>query len=63
MNRDKQIVKDIANKHAQAREEYAKNKALLKESIIKEKIDDSIYQEGNNTHEETPKNPTNKKTE
>ncbi len=37
MNREKQLVKDIANKQAQAREQYAKNKSLLGENRVKEK--------------------------
>ncbi|MCD7899104.1 MAG: hypothetical protein LUH22_04295 [Bacteroides sp.] len=39
MNRDKQIIKNIENKKFQAQEEYAKNKALLSESRIQEKVD------------------------
>ncbi|MCC8188200.1 MAG: hypothetical protein LIP08_12035 [Bacteroides sp.] len=37
MNREKQMVKDLENKQAQAREHYAKNKALLEEDKVKEK--------------------------
>lgn len=60
MNRNKQKAKDIANKHAQEHEEYLKNKALLKESIVKEKIDDSIHLEESDSIEENLENPTDK---
>jgi len=45
MNRDRLIQKDIANKHAQAREHYEHNKPLLAESKLHEK--DSDFQPQN----------------
>jgi hypothetical protein len=44
MNRDRQIMKDIENKHEQAQEQYAENKSLMAEYKTKEKAADSKYQ-------------------
>ncbi len=43
MNRDRQMVKSIQNKLAQAREEYAKNKSLLGEYKVKERTTDFVH--------------------
>lgn len=43
MNRDRQMAKDAENKQAQAGEQYAKNKALLSESKVKEKATGYIH--------------------
>lgn len=43
MNRDRQMAKDAENKQAQAGEQYAKNKALLSESKVKEKATGFIH--------------------
>lgn len=43
MNTDRQIIKDIENKHAQAREEYAKNKTRMSEYKTKEKSTNFIH--------------------
>ena len=43
MNRDRQMAKDMENKQAQAREEYAKNKTLMSEYKIKEKATDFVH--------------------
>ncbi|HCO67205.1 MAG TPA: hypothetical protein DIT04_05540 [Dysgonomonas sp.] len=39
MNREKMIKKDIANKQAQARDEYAKNKPLYSQEKLKAKAE------------------------
>ncbi len=52
MNREKQMVKDLENKQAQAREQYAKNKALLEEDKVKEKSSSFDFtHKKNKTHE------------
>lgn len=43
MNRDRQIMQSIANKQAQAREQYEKNKPLLSESKVDEKLTDYMH--------------------
>lgn len=43
MNRDRQVMKDIANKQAQAREQYAKNKSTMAEYKVQEKATDFIH--------------------
>lgn len=55
MNRDRQIMKDIENKQAQAREEYAKNKSLMGEYKVKEKADMFSHKENNPDEKEENK--------
>ncbi len=43
MNRDRQVMKDIANKQAQAREQYAKNKTIMSEYKVQEKATDFVH--------------------
>jgi len=42
MNRDRQMKKDMENKQAQARDEYAKNKQVYKEIKTTEKATDYV---------------------
>lgn len=42
-NRQRQIEKDIATRHEQAAEEYAKNKHLMGEEKARERLADSSY--------------------
>jgi len=60
MNRDRQIKKDIENKHAQARDEYAKNKPLYSENKINEKINDFIPHDTTKTNELNDEKENNK---
>ncbi|MCC8096563.1 MAG: hypothetical protein LIP05_15265 [Tannerellaceae bacterium] len=39
----RQVMRDIENKQAQAREQYAKNKNLLEEYHVKERSTDYIH--------------------
>jgi len=62
MNRDKQIEKDLQNKKLQARDEYAKNKTLLKETLVNEKSNNYIpHNEMKDQAEEIIKNSGKKK--
>jgi len=59
MNRDRQMKKDIENKQAQAREEYAKNKPLYSENKIMEKAEGNIHHDQNNTEKNKDENASN----
>lgn len=48
MNRDKQMAKDAENKQAQARENYSKNKQILSEYKVKEKLNHYDHVDINN---------------